>query len=264
MGIVEMDVDFGPLMIAISFYACVFVLAELTRMIVDRYVRAATLPYYFCIEAIATAQMCTCVYENAVIIRHYGPWGFFFMVTVILFAGSTMNRGAFVSPLVPIEMFYFKSIGLDRFLTVISAEAVGGYSAFRIARQLWYFSLSLANEHAVNYKAACAFSYKIPFVFVLFFEVIGCFLMRTILSRVPDNSKRYAAPAVVSAFLTIALVFVGVIGLNPTVASSRMHGCEGLNTQWFILAYWVCPVIGWMSSAIVDNRNRATILDKQK
>lgn len=59
-----------------------------------------------------------------------------------------------------------------------------------------------------------------------------------------------------------ALLFVGVPGLNPTVASSRLQGCDGLNTVWFILTYWICPVIGWMLSAFIDDR-RATVAEKK-
>uniref|UniRef100_A0A183ESA1 Superinfection immunity protein n=1 Tax=Gongylonema pulchrum TaxID=637853 RepID=A0A183ESA1_9BILA len=53
--------------------------------------------------------------------------------------------------------------------------------------------------------------------------------------------------------LLLAMLFVGVAGLNPTVASSRLQGCEGLNTAWFILTYWICPMVGWMLSAFVDD-----------
>lgn len=72
---------------------------------------------------------------------------------------------------------------------------------------------------------------------------------------------------------TLALVYVGVPGLNPVVASSRLFGCEGIDTQWFIAIYWVsaqcyscrlnfcdalifplqiCPVIGWLSAAALQ------------
>uniref|UniRef100_A0A915AX83 Aquaporin n=2 Tax=Parascaris univalens TaxID=6257 RepID=A0A915AX83_PARUN len=259
------DIDFGPIFIATSFYLTVFVIAELTRKIVDRYVAYNTRLYYFFIEAVATSQMCACVYENAVIIRHYGPMGFFFAVTSVLFAGGFTNRGAFVSPLKPIEMFYHGSIGFDRLLSVVAGEALGGYSAYRVARQLWYWSLNIAADHAINYgNTRCAFAYKVPFPYVFTFEIFGTFLLRSILTRLPQSSVRYATPAVTSAFLTFSLAYIGVSGLNPTVASSRMHGCDGLSTQWFILTYWVCPTVGWMLSTIVDSKWKALISRKEE
>lgn len=42
----------------------------------------------------------------AVIIRHYGLLGFFFIVALLIFSGGVMNREAFVSPLSPIELYY--------------------------------------------------------------------------------------------------------------------------------------------------------------
>lgn len=36
-----------------------------------------------------------------------------------------------------------------------------------------------------------------------------------------------------------ALAVIGVPGLNPVVASSRLQGCPGLDLQWFIMLYWL-------------------------
>ncbi|VDK45961.1 unnamed protein product [Anisakis simplex] len=243
------NVDFGPFFIAYCFYITVFVLAEFARKLVDRYVPPNKLTYTFCIEAIATAQMCTCVYENV---------GYFFVVTTLLLAGGAMNRGAFVSPLKPIEMFYFGSIDSDRLLSVLAGEFLGGYSAYRLARQLWYWSLNLATDHASSYATThCKLMYKVPFSYAFTFEIFACFLIRTIVTRLPIKTTRYAVPLILSGFLTFALTFIGVPGLNPTIASSRLQGCDGLDTKWFILTYWICPTIGWMLSAIVDNRLKA-------
>uniref|UniRef100_A0A915PW58 Aquaporin n=1 Tax=Setaria digitata TaxID=48799 RepID=A0A915PW58_9BILA len=248
-------VDLHPLFVAICFYLSVFIIAELTRKFVDKYEVPGSLLFCFLMEVIATAQMCTCVYENAVIIRHYGLLGFFFTVALLIFSGGIMNREAFVSPLVPIELYCKGTLPLKRLIVTLVGEMVGGYSAYRIARNLWYWSLNLSSDHAIFYKStSCELVYKVPFMFVPAFEVFGCFLMRYILCRIPANFKKFVAPAVVSGFLTSALLFVGVAGLNPTVASSRLQGCEGLNTVWFVMTYWICPVIGWMLSALIDNR----------
>ncbi|CAG9534646.1 unnamed protein product [Cercopithifilaria johnstoni] len=255
--------DYSPLLVATSFYLSVFVIAELTRKLVDKYETPGSLLYHFLMEIIATAQMCTCVYENAVIIRHYGLLGFFFTVALLIFSGSFMNREAFVSPLQPIELYYKGIFPLKRLLVTIAGEMIGGYSAYRVARYLWYWSLNLSPDHALFYEfTSCKLTYKVPFMFVPSFEVFGCFLMRHILFRIPTNFKIFMVPAVVSAFLTFALVFVGVPGLNPTVASSRLQGCDGLDTIWFIWTYWICPTIGWMLSAFMDDR-RITVAEKK-
>ncbi|PIO72229.1 hypothetical protein TELCIR_05853 [Teladorsagia circumcincta] len=94
-------------------------------------------------------------------VKHYGPMAFFFTVTSLLTVGSFVNRGAFVSPLAPIEAFLYGIIGF-------------------------------------------------------------------------------------------ALIYVGVPGLNPVVASSRLFGCEGMDTQWFIAVYWICPIFGWMAAAALE------------
>ncbi|TKR82675.1 hypothetical protein L596_016363 [Steinernema carpocapsae] len=261
----ETDIDFGPMMIAVTYYCIVFIVAELTRNLVDRMLKKGGNAYIFAMEAIATAQMCTCVYENGVMIKHYGVMGFFFTVTSLLFVGASINRGAFVSPLAPIEMYYYKTITLKKLVITLVAEAVGGYSAFRIARSLWYYSMSLSSDHELQYAATtCALAYKLPFAGAVAFEIIGCFLMKLIINRIPVTKKQYIVPIVISSFLSFALVYVGVPGLNPTVASSRLQGCHGLTTQWFLFTYWLCPAVGWMAAAHLDRRSKAKSSKKKK
>lgn len=48
---------------------------------------------------------------SAIILRHYGAVGFFFVVASVLFLGGCVNRGAFISPLAPIELFFYQTIG---------------------------------------------------------------------------------------------------------------------------------------------------------
>ncbi|VDN55393.1 unnamed protein product [Dracunculus medinensis] len=259
--------NYFSLIIAYSFYGVVFIVGEIARRIVERFISPGNVLHCFLIEAIATAQMCTCVYENAIILRHYGAVGFFFVVASVLFLGGCVNRGAFISPLAPIELFFYQTIGIERFLALLSAELIGAYSAFRIARQLWYWSLDLSVDHILNYETStfCSFTYKVPFALVLGFEIIACYLMRTIFSYVSVmNYKQYFIPPIISAFLTIALVIIGIPGLNPIVATSRWYGCDGLTTSWFITVYWTCPIIGWMASAIMQKRKSAVVEKKKE
>ncbi|VDO61888.1 unnamed protein product [Haemonchus placei] len=260
-----------PFVTAVIYYITVFTIAEIARKVLDKFVHKSSSLYVFAIELIATAQMCTCVYENSVMVKYYGPMAFFFTVTSLLTVGSFMNRGAFVSPLAPIEAFLYGIIGLvlfcsflhpyhngctlnpTRLLVLLSAEAIGGYSAFRLARTLWYHTLSYSTVHFENFtNSACSLNYKIAFPLVICFEIIGCFLLRIILPNLPLRGKSYTVSAVVAAFLSFALIYVGVPGLNPVVASSRLFGCEGLDTQWFIAVYWICPVFGWMAAAALE------------
>ncbi|KAK6733805.1 hypothetical protein RB195_017519 [Necator americanus] len=251
---ISTDISFYyPAISAIVYYITVFSLAEITRKVLEKTVHKSSSLFVFAIELIATAQMCTCVYENGIMIKYYGPLAFFFTVTSLLTVGSFMNRGAFVSPLAPIEAFYYGIIGPARLLTLLLAEAIGGFAAFRLARSLWWHSLHYSQAHLENFtNPACTINYKIAFPLVIAFEIIGCFLLRLILPNLPIRGKSYTVSATIAAFLSFALVYVGVPGLNPVVASSRMFGCDGIDTQWFIALYWICPVIGWLSAAALQ------------
>ncbi|CAJ0606537.1 unnamed protein product [Cylicocyclus nassatus] len=244
---------YHPAISAVIYYVTVFSIAEITRKVLEKTVQKSSSLYVFAIELIATAQMCTCVYENGVMVRYYGPIAFFFTVTSLLTAGAFMNRGAFVNPLGPIEAFYYGIIGPARLLTLLSAEAIGGFTAYRFARTLWYHSVQYSQAHQEIFSNPyCAIQYKISFPLVIAFEMIGCFLLRLILPNLPIRGKSFTVAATVAAFLSFALVYVGAPGLNPVVASSRMFGCDGIDTQWFIALYWLCPVIGWLSAAALQ------------
>ena len=58
-----------PAFIAVTYYAFVLFVAELSRKIVDYCFRKGGNTYAFLIEFIAVAQQCTCVYENGECVR---------------------------------------------------------------------------------------------------------------------------------------------------------------------------------------------------
>uniref|UniRef100_A0A0N5AHK0 Aquaporin n=1 Tax=Syphacia muris TaxID=451379 RepID=A0A0N5AHK0_9BILA len=273
--------EYGPLLVASCFYVVVFILGHVSRQFIRRNLDPSSSRYKFLIEAITTAQMCTCVYENgtlicflieiyfkrcqlylnadslpfeAVITRNYGPWGFLFVVSTVLTVGTNVNGGGYVSPLTPIELYVKKSLSLKSLLEIIFGQVVGGYAAFRIARNLWYSTSRFSSEHLLSYESTkCAFVYKVPFFVAFAFEFIGCFLLRYINAKIPIRYKKYIAPVLTASFLSFSLAFIGVVGLNPTVSASRMFGCDGLNTLWFIATYWVCPTLGWLAGATFDS-----------
>lgn len=176
-----------PALVSIIFYLVVLFLAELARKLLDYVVKKNSKLYVFLIELIGTLQMCTCVYENGIclihlnyflgiIIKYYGICGFFFVAFTLLIIGRLINRGAYVSPLTPIELFvngklrylfffliYFSS---DKFLSIIVAQTVGGFAAFRCANALWYYSTAYSSDHFSFYKQLpCAITYKVIYIF---------------------------------------------------------------------------------------------------
>uniref|UniRef100_A0A914V1V0 Aquaporin n=1 Tax=Plectus sambesii TaxID=2011161 RepID=A0A914V1V0_9BILA len=250
-----------PLYVSLSFYVSVFILAEITRRVIETLTGPGTLSRRFAYELIATAQMCTCVYENALIIKYYGLIGFFTVVVVLLIVGSYVNRGAFVSPLASIEAVYFGRISIRDFVALFLAELAGGYMAFRWARLIW--SAGVSHDHTAFYdNFYCKLGYKVPYVQAAVFEVVGCFLIRYIIGAAPLATKRFVAAITAAGFLTFALRFIGVPGLNPIVASSRMQGCEGLSIDWFLFTYWICPIIGSLAAAIYQSRGQAPAVKK--
>jgi len=254
-----------PAFIAVTFYAVIIFLAEVSRKVVDYFAKKGTTFYIFLIELIAVAQNCTCVYENGVMIRNYGTPGFFIAVLGILLVTSKFNRGAFVSPFAPIEMFYYGSITTEKFLAVLLAQTVGGYSAYRIANSLWYYTLDYSVDHSVFFKnLPCSIQYKVPFYYVIGFELVACFIIRLLISRTSENYKRYVVPVIFASFLSFALSYIGIPGLNPVTASSRLQGCPGLDLQWFMITYWVTPVIGWMAGSQFDRRAKVKAGGKNK
>ncbi|WKY00558.1 hypothetical protein Q1695_014971 [Nippostrongylus brasiliensis] len=244
----------GPLLAASCYYGLVLGTAEISRRVLDRTVSKKSPFHRFLIEVFGTAQICTCVFENALIVQHYGVSSFFIVTSVLGFLFSSTGRGSYGTPLSPIEMLYY---GEMRQVVTISAAPFrrsGWWSCCLEYRQS--FVVPLAALFSSTYGNVCE---KSKYVFhssqvSLAFEVAGCFAMRLVLPKLPSNAAKFLAPAFVASLFSFAILFVGDAGLDPVVASSLFFGCGGLSAQWFILLYWVSPVVGWMIGAFVSRQ----------
>lgn len=50
----------------------------------------------------------------------------------------------------------------DKFLCILLAQTIGGYSAFRLSNSLWYYSLNYSiDHHQLFNRLPCAFIYKV-------------------------------------------------------------------------------------------------------
>ena len=99
---------------------------------------------------------------------------------------------------------YLKLFRNEKLIAILTAHSIGGYSAFRVARTLWYYSMDLASDHTFFYEQLpCFLSYKIPFWAVMLYEFSGCFFLRFASSRLPTRYRGYIAPALVSFLLSV-------------------------------------------------------------
>jgi glycerol uptake facilitator-like aquaporin len=245
---------FIPLLVSVTFYAAVFALAEISRRIVDHFISPKRHIYAFFMELAASAQMCTCIYENGVILKNYGVIGFFFTVIGLLIAGGYANRGAFVNPLPVIELAYKNVISIERTFVLLTAQIIGGGLAFRIAEEIWYLTMDLVGDHQYFYEnLPCTFTFKHSLMIAMIYEVIGCFALRFIGGKLPGRAKGYLMPAMVSFLLSVAFVYIGVPALNPLTVSARMMKCKGLDQEMFFITYWGLPLVGWFAAVFLDD-----------
>jgi hypothetical protein len=244
---------FIPLLVSITFYVAVFALAEICRRITDRFISPKKYIHTFLMEFAASVQMCTCVYENGVILKNYGVIGFFLTVIGLLIAGNYANRGAFVNPLPVIELLYKNVISIERAIVLLSAQLVGGGLAFKTASYIWYLTMDLVNDHQYFHEnLPCAFTYKHSLMVAMAYEVFGCFIIRYASGKLPGRAKGYVMPAMVSFFLSVAFVHIGVPALNPLTVSARMMNCKGLDREMFFFTYWFLPLFGWFAAVLLE------------
>ncbi|CAI4232025.1 unnamed protein product [Auanema sp. JU1783] len=249
------DIEYWyPAICAITYYVSVFILAEISRKIVDKYCRTNSSAQVFFIELIGTVQACTCVYENGIIAQIYGLSPVFVTVAVILFFTGRVARGACISPLRPMELAFNKVIGYKRLFVLLSAEIIGAAIAARLAMNIWYYSADYASVHADAFISVsnCRLQYKADFAMVIAFELVGTALLRILVTMIPPRYQEVGVPTLISSFIIAAILLVGVPGLNPVVASSRMFGCQGIDQNTFIAVYWICPIMGWFVGAEIQ------------
>ncbi|CAB3404522.1 unnamed protein product [Caenorhabditis bovis] len=249
---------FLPLYSALAYYTFVFALGEIARILVSKYAPKSGNTRLFLIEMIGTVQMCTCVYENGIIVKYYGLNAFFIVVGLLLTAGSVFNRGALGNCAPVFEDFYFNKISSTKLLALISAQLIGATFASRLAYAIWTFTSNLSTVHMENaLNTECILNYHQPAGTVIAFEIAGAFAIRGIISFLAQSSAlRRTIPFVISLYLALALYIIGVPGLNPIVATSRLYGCQGIDNNSFVLLYWVCPTVGWLMGAHIFRNDK--------
>ncbi|CAI4232075.1 unnamed protein product [Auanema sp. JU1783] len=236
---------------AFLYYCVIFLTSELSRRAVDRAFAKSSTIHVFFIELIGTVTICTCVFENGVIIVNYGIGAFFIVSTVLGFLFGTLGRGAYGNPMAPLEQYFYGEMKGSRLTLLVLAQIVGGIMSWRITTELWRYSLPYAPSHEMFYNnslQACHLTYHQPHLYMIAFEICGTFVMRTVFPRI----AAWAIPAFISAIFSFAISYMGDAGLDPIVSSTLFFGCHGVSQQIFMFQYWICPIIGWLSAAYID------------
>ncbi|CAL2031255.1 CBN-AQP-10 protein [Caenorhabditis brenneri] len=242
-----------PLYSALGYFALVFALGEVARILTAKYVSSRGNNQLFLYELIGTIQMCTCVYENGIIFKNYGFPAIFLCVALLLTAGGIFNRGAMTNCAPIFEQFVFGNLGSSKFITILSAQLIGAAFASKLAYLIWNLTSGMSTAHLENASnMECVLQYKQTAGVVIGFEIIGAFVVRLVVAQLASRPALIKLiPFAISAYLTLALYIVGVPGLNPIVATARLYGCQGIDNSSFMILYWICPVIGWLAGAYV-------------
>ncbi|CAI5440690.1 unnamed protein product [Caenorhabditis angaria] len=258
------DPYFYPLYSALAYYSAVFAIGELARFLVTKYVSPRGNSQLFAIELIGTIQMCTCVYENGIIVKNYGLNAFFIVVGLLLTAGGIFNRGALTNCVPIIEDFFYSACSSSKFLAILTAQLIGASFASKCAYFIWNWTSQYSQSHLENaLNTTCILQYKQSAGIVIAFEIFGAFAMRILIAKIAARpSLRKTIPFVVSLYLTAALYIIGVPGLNPIVATARLFGCQGIDNHVFVILYWICPVVGWLGGAHFVRNSAVTPVKK--
>ncbi|CAA88476.1 Putative aquaporin-10 [Caenorhabditis elegans] len=242
-----------PLYSALGYFALVFGIGEIARIITAKYVSPRGNSQLFLYELIGTIQMCTCVYENGIIFKNYGFPAIFICVALLLTAGNIFNRGAMTNCAPIFEQFVFGNLGSSKFLTILSAQLIGATFASKFAYLIWNITAPYSTAHLENASnLECILHYKQTAGIVIGFEIVGAFVVRIVVAQLLARPALIKLiPFAISAYLSLALYVVGVPGLNPIVATARLYGCRGIDNSSFFILYWFCPVLGWLTGAYV-------------
>lgn len=249
-----------PIIPSLFFYAIVVGFCELCRRGCDKYLANSGSPISpkgFLISAIGALQAITCVYENQLVVQHYGLAGFALTVFLLLNVHRLTNRGCILSPAAVSERYLMGQMGLLDSVGVVVAELLGGTFGFQLAGLFW--RLGLSDRHYTHYKTFdCVLAYKTPILTVALYEFAAVLAIRIIIGYFTKHKPKISAYAIslsVSLLLTIGMATVGPVALNPLVAYGRFSGCKGISYYDFLLTYWLAPLSGWIVGWQVDKRS---------
>ncbi|GMR35744.1 hypothetical protein PMAYCL1PPCAC_05939, partial [Pristionchus mayeri] len=248
--------EYEPLICAATTYFGVFALAHIAKLGIDRALKRHTRPHTFALEFITALQMCTCVYENGIIIGNYGLIGFFVAVSLLLTAAGFTNRGHFGNILGHVESLLKGNVNIIDFLVVLAGQLLGSALALRAATSLWYYTAGLSTSHLRAAGAnLCGFTLQYDMTIVMILEASICFVLRILIGAYASKTtfrRRYVIPVLVAAHLAGAIKYIGVAGLNPMTAYARLAMCPGMNDAHFFFTYWVGAAVGWLMGAHVQ------------
>lgn len=159
---------YEPLLISLLYYAIVFTFCELSRQLANLIFGNSPFKKYI-FEFIAVLQVCTCVYENHLIVKNYGVTGFFLIVFNLLNFHRLVNRGAVISPSVSLERVVDGKMAFNVALGLTVAQLLGALAAYPMARRIWWMEFN--TDHAIqSQKFECVMAYKVGFRFQTHFR----------------------------------------------------------------------------------------------
>lgn len=152
----------AQLFASILFYLIVIISCEFLRRATDSIFEKSSPIKIYIYEFLAALEVCTCIYENSIIVKNFGVLGFFLVVLTLLNLHRLLSRGALVSPSYTVESWIDGKFLITVALGLLVAQLLGGFGAFRFAQQIWWFEFSADHAfHAEEYS--CILAYKVNY-----------------------------------------------------------------------------------------------------
>lgn len=256
-----------PIFVAVVTYAFVFAFAHALKYAIDKCMKSGSYLHTFCMEGVTALQMCTCVFENGVIIRNYGIPGFFVAVSMILTAAGFTNRGFFRNILSHLEQLAAGQLAVAEFGITAAGQFIGSALAMKAAFVIWDKTAKYSTSHALSSKGdLCGFSIQWDIVTVMVMEGGACFALRFLSGYGSKTTwrRRYVIPVLIAGHLSASLYYIGVAGLNPMTAYARLTMCQGFNDKHFYAIYWFAAAIGWVAGAHIQKEVDSWLTERSK
>ncbi|TMW53633.1 hypothetical protein DOY81_001270 [Sarcophaga bullata] len=232
------------LLISTSFMVQWCVAAQYARRIVNKTLKDKGLILVLMNEAIASAELCACCFELAIVSDNFGVPYYAVYLFLLNVWWSIVWGDASACPYMHVEDLLEGKTTLPDVALCTWAELMSGFCVYRIVQVFWWFEF--AETHAGHAFEGCNADLTVnPFMGAAI-EGIATFLCR--LTSRTLSAKDLKFGGVIDSFIGMCLVvpaldYTGGY-FNPVLATALTFRCNGNTNLEHIIVYWIGTCTG--------------------
>jgi len=233
-----------PFIVSSLYIALSILIAELSRIAINKVVADKPLYRVLCLEFVATAELCAVCFELVIVADVYGVWVYAVLLFALSLWWAAHWQDAAACPYIHVEDYLDGSSTLQHTVLCCLAELAGGLVIYRYVQFTW--DLQLSTSHIAKSVWECEADLHVPALQGAVIEGVATMLCRLTTKMIATMEPKYGGS--IDAFIATSLVVAAVDTsggyFNPVLATSLKFNCRGNTASQHFFVYWFGSLAG--------------------